>query len=245
MKHCIIIPTYNTGMILRKNVAEVLECFESVIVVVDGSNDGSDHQLETLSDTLKVIRLNENKGKGAAVLRGISVAHEQGYTHALTIDADGQHPVGQIGQYLSTSREHPEALILGVPIFDESAPALRKNGRKISNGWSNLVTLWWGISDSLFGMRVYPIAPLLKAFDSTSGGRRFDFDPEMAIRLCWMGLPTINLPTPVRYLSKEEGGVSQFRYLRDNTLLTGMYFRLILGFVLRFPGLFYRRLKRL
>jgi hypothetical protein len=136
--------------------------------------------------------------------------------------------------------QYPEALVLGVPVFDEFAPALRVQGRKISNWWANLETCWWGIHDSLFGMRLYPIAPLKKVFSETFFARRFDFDPEVAVRLCWKRLPVINLKTPVRYLSLEQGGVSQFRYLRDNILLTGMHIRLFTGFFLRLPFLLFR-----
>jgi hypothetical protein len=109
------------------------------------------------------------------------------------------------------------------------------NGRKVSNFWANLETLGWGIDDSLFGMRLYPAKELLEVFESTCFARRFDFDPECAVRLAWRGVPILNLPTAVRYPSKEEGGVSQFRYLRDNVLLTWMHTRLFLGFLFRLP----------
>jgi hypothetical protein len=153
------------------------------------------------------------------------------------MDADGQHPADLIPRYFELSRRHPQAAIFGRPIFDASAPALRVNGRKVSNFWANLETLGWGIDDSLFGMRLYPAAELIEVFASTPFARRFDFDPEVAVRLAWLGVPIVNEPTPVRYLSREEGGVSQFRYLRDNALLTWMHSRLFLGFVARLPWL--------
>ena len=245
MKACVLIPSYNTGPLLRQTVAAVLEVWEDVFVVVDGSNDGSADGLEDLADgkNLRVHRISENGGKGGAVLKGIQLAHEEGFTHALTMDADGQHPADHIHRYMDTGEQYPEALLLGQPVFDASAPALRVNGRKVSNWWAGLATMWWGINDSLFGMRLYPIKPLMDVFGSTGFARRFDFDPEVAIRLCWKKTPVINLPTPVKYLTEEEGGVSQFRYFRDNSLLTWMYTRLVIGAVLRSPLLLMRKLQ--
>lgn len=243
MKPCVLIPSYNAGPLLRPTVAAALAAWPDVFVVIDGSTDGSDADLEALAGEtgrLRVHRLPENRGKGAAVLEGIALAAGEGFTHAMTMDSDGQHPADHIQRFMETGKTHPEALVLGEPVFDASAPALRVNGRKISNWWANLETGWWGIHDSLFGMRLYPIAPLREVFAKTAFARRFDFDPEVAVRLCWHGVPVINLKTPVRYLTAEEGGVSQFRYLRDNTLLTGMHIRLFLGFLLRLPALIRR-----
>jgi hypothetical protein len=135
-------------------------------------------------------------------------------------------------------------MVLGKPVFGPEAPALRVNGRKVSNGWANLETLWMGIGDSLYGFRVYPVAPLMKIMRANRFMRRFDFDPEAVVRLCWAGVRPVNLDAPVRYLSAEEGGVSHFKYLRDNTLLTWMHTRLFLGFVLRLPLLLVRYVLR-
>jgi hypothetical protein len=243
MKACVLIPSYNSGALLRQTLAGALAEWDDVFVVIDGSTDGSDRDLETLAgekSRLRVHRLPENRGKGSAVLAGITLAQEEGFTHALAMDADGQHPANHIRRFMETGRAHPEALVLGVPIFEASAPALRVNGRKVSNWWANVETCWWGIHDSLFGMRLYPIEPLRAVFAKTHFARRFDFDPEVAVRLCWRGVPVINLRTPVRYLTAEEGGISQFRYLRDNTLLTGMHIRLFFGFLIRLPLLLMR-----
>lgn len=244
MKACVLIPSYNTGPLLRKTVEGVLAVWNDVFVVIDGSDDGSDVGLEELGgEGLRVLRLPKNVGKGAAVLECSKLAMSEGFTHALAMDSDGQHPADFIEAYMRVGRENPEALVLGKPIFDDSAPAIRVNGRKVSNWWANFDTLWWGIGDSLFGMRLYPLSPLVSVFGSTFGARRFDFDPEVAVRLCWRGVPVVNVDTPVRYLSADEGGVSQFRYLRDNTLLTWMYFRLLIGMMLRLPLLLWRLVK--
>jgi hypothetical protein len=162
----------------------------------------------------------------------------------LTMDADGQHPADMIPEFMAMSIAHPDAVVLGKPVFDASAPALRVGGRKLSNWWANVETLWAGIGDSLFGFRVYPVQPLRRIMESTLWMRRFDFDPEAAVRLCWHGVKPINIASPVRYFSVAEGGVSHFNYLRDNILLSWMHIRLMCGFVLRLPLLLWRRLAR-
>jgi len=166
-----------------------------------------------------------------------------GYTHVLTMDADGQHPAPMIPEYIALSRANGDALVLGKPVFDESAPRERVIGRKLCNWWVNLETLHAGIGDSLFGMRIYPAAALLGIMDSHASMRRFDFDAESAIRLVWQGVRPLNLDTPVRYFTAAEGGVSHFHYFRDNVLLVAMHLRLLAGFLLRLPMLVARRLR--
>jgi len=160
------------------------------------------------------------------------------------MDADGQHPASSIAEFMAASQREPGAMVLGVPRFDERAPVLRVRGRRISNWWADLETLWAGIGDSLFGFRVYPVAPLLEVMRGQRWMRRFDFDPEAAVRLCWRGVTPRNLAAPVRYLRPEEGGVSHFHYGRDNALLTWMHFRLVLGSLARLPLLALRASRR-
>jgi glycosyltransferase involved in cell wall biosynthesis len=237
----ILIPSYNTGAILHDTVRGILAAGQDTWVIIDGSTDGSAASLTPLACArFKLIQLPQNCGKGAAILHGLRLAIATGYSHVLTIDADGQHPAEFIPRFLEQATAHPQAAIFGRPIFDDSAPAIRVGGRKISNFFAQLATLGWGIDDSLFGMRVYPAADLLAVMESTSSARRFDFDPETAVRLAWRGVPIINLPTPVCYPSKEAGGVSQFRYIRDNVLLTRMHLRLFCGFIIRLPLLLAR-----
>jgi glycosyltransferase involved in cell wall biosynthesis len=243
MKILVLIPSYNTGRILPETVREVLTYWPDVWVVMDGSTDGSEALLEPLKEKaagLKVMILEKNQGKGAAVLHGTKLAHEAGYTHVLTMDADGQHPAHDIPRFIALGEKHPEAVMMGTPVFGPEAPQLRVQGRKISNMWANLETLNWGIPDTLFGMRLYPVTKLLKAFRGTLCARRFDYDTEIAVRLAWQGVPMLKVPTTVRYLTKEEGGVSQFRYFRDNSVLTWMHARLLIGFGWRLPLLLLR-----
>ena len=243
--HLVLIPSYNPGPKVVDTVRAALAQWTPVWVVVDGSTDGSVEKLQALAatnDGLKVIVLPENRGKGAAVLEGISTAAAAGFTHALTMDSDGQHPADLIPAFMAASQAQPASMVLGKPVFDADAPALRVNGRKVSNGWANLETLWMGIGDSLYGFRVYPVQPLIKIMRANRFMRRFDFDPEAVVRLCWAGVKPVNIDAPVRYFRADQGGVSHFRYLRDNTLLTWMHTRLFLGFVLRLPWLLLRRL---
>jgi glycosyltransferase involved in cell wall biosynthesis len=242
--HLVIIPSYNPGPKVLDTVRAALTQWSPVWVVVDGSSDGSPALLQELAAAnaaLRVIVLPENRGKGAAVLEGISQAGAAGFTHALTMDADGQHPAELIPAFMAASQREPGKMVLGKPVFAADAPALRVNGRKVSNAWANLETLWMGIGDSLYGFRVYPIAPLKRIMLRNRFMRRFDFDPEAVVRLCWAGVRPLNIDAPVRYFRADEGGVSHFRYLRDNTLLTWMHTRLFLGFVLRLPLLLWRK----
>jgi glycosyltransferase involved in cell wall biosynthesis len=244
--HLVLIPSYNPGAQVFETLRQARAQWNPVWVVVDGSTDGTGEKLQALAaadDGLKVIVLPHNQGKGSAVLEGISRAAQAGFTHALTMDSDGQHPADLIPRFMAASKADLGAMVLGKPVFGPEAPALRVNGRKVSNGWANLETLWMGVGDSLYGFRVYPIAPLAKIMRSNPFMRRFDFDPEAVVRLCWAGVRPVNIDAPVRYLSAAEGGVSHFKYLRDNTLLTWMHTRLFLGFVLRLPWLIVRRLR--
>lgn len=252
--HVVLMPSYNPGPRVLQTVREALAHWAPVWVIVDGSTDGTPELLEELAiqvaedsgseARLRVIRLPENRGKGSAVLAGATLALREGYRHGLTMDCDGQHPAPEIPRMMAASAANPGCLVLGEPVFDASAPQLRLQGRKISNFWANLETLWGGIHDSLFGYRVYPLEALVRLMVRMPFARRFDFDPEMAVRLFWHGARPVNVPVPCLYISKEQGGVSQFRYVRDNVLLSGMHLRLMVEFLVRLPGLVLLRLAR-
>jgi len=242
--HLVLIPSYNTGPKVVETVRQVRQYWNPVWVVVDGSDDGSGEALLTLQATdpgLRVFVLPENRGKGGAVFYGLRQAVCHGFSHILTMDADDQHPAASVPDFMLASERAPDAMVLGKPLFDESAPQLRVRGRRISNWWANLETLWGGIGDSLFGFRVYPARALLTIMSSNRWMRRFDFDAEAAVRLAWAGVPILNIETPVRYFLPSEGGVSHFRYVRDNVLLVWMHTRLISGFVARLPALVWHR----
>ena len=246
--HLVLIPSYNPGPKVFETVETALAAWNPVWVIVDGSSDGSGERLQRMADReagLRVLFLPRNRGKGAAVLHGIREAMLAGFTHALTMDSDGQHPAASIEAFMQASLAHPADMVLGKPVFDASAPRLRVRGRKISNWWANLETLWAGVGDSLYGFRVYPMAPLADVMQRQHWMRRFDFDVEAVVRLSWRGVKPINLPARVRYFRTDEGGVSHFNYWRDNVLLTWMHCRLVMGCVLRLPWLLKRRLNDL
>jgi glycosyltransferase involved in cell wall biosynthesis len=244
--HLVIIPSYNPGAQVYETVRDARLRWAPVWVVVDGSTDGTAEGLQRMAaedPQLKLIVLPVNRGKGSAVFAGLQAAQQAGFTHALTMDSDGQHPADLIPSFMHSSQQRPDAMILGQPVFDASAPLLRVRGRRVSNGWTNLETLGAGIADSLFGFRVYPIAELVAVMRRQPWMRRFDFDTEAVVRLAWRGVAPVNLPAPVKYLTAAEGGVSHFNYLRDNALLTWMHARLVGEFLLRLPLLGLRRLR--
>lgn len=253
VSHVVLMPSFNPGPRVLDTVRLALKYWAPVWVIVDGSTDGTAEQLETLAaqvaretrsdDRLRILVLPENRGKGSAVLYGAAHALREGYRYGLTMDCDGQHPAASLPPMMHFSQKNPGCLVLGEPVFDASAPQLRLQGRKISNFFANLETLWGGVRDSLFGFRVYPLEALTRIMARMPFARRFDFDPEMAVRLFWQGAPPVNVPVPCLYISKADGGVSQFRYVRDNVLLTGMHLRLMTEFLLyRLPGLALLRL---
>ena len=246
--HLVLIPSYNTGERLFSTVAAARAQWNPVWVVIDGSTDGTGERLQQLAATdpgLRVWQLPENQGKGAAVLLGLEAAREAGFTHALAMDSDGQHPADLIPAFMQASQARPDTLVLGRPIFDASAPRIRVWGRKLSNGWTHIETLWAGVGDSLYGFRIYPVNALIDVMRAQPWMRRFDFDTEAVVRLIWNGVKPINVDAPVKYLSASEGGVSHFNYVRDNLLLSWMHARLMGEFLLRLPSLFMKRLRGL
>lgn len=243
--HFVLLPTYNTGPRLREVVTEVLRHWPVALVVVDGSTDGSEVMLRGLAQTerrLHVLALAQNSGKGAAVLAGAKWGSEHGFTHALVMDADGQHPAASIAEFMAASQARPDALVCGRPVFPANIPAERLHGRKLSVGMVHFELLGKGVDDPLFGFRIYPLAPLLAEVGARRGGRRYDFDTEAAVRLVWAGVPPLNLSAPVKYFSRAEGGVSHFHYLRDNATLVWMHTRLVIELLfLRWPALLRHR----
>ncbi|WP_019652871.1 glycosyltransferase family 2 protein [Variovorax atrisoli] len=245
--HLVLIPSYNTGERLFSTVAAARAQWNPVWVVIDGSDDGTGERLQQMAESdpgLRVWVLTQNQGKGSAVLHGLRAAKEAGFTHALTMDSDGQHPADLIPAFMQASLRRPETMVLGRPVFDASAPMLRVRGRRVSNGWTQLETLFAGVGDSLYGFRVYPVADLIAVMERQPWMRRFDFDTEAVVRLAWRGVKPVNIDAPVKYLTAEEGGVSHFRYGRDNVLLTWMHARLMVEFVLRLPLLLFRKLAK-
>lgn len=222
---CALIPTFNNWATLAAVVRRVRRHIEHVIVVDDGSDEKTRSlvgELESSGEILAVYR-KKNGGKGAAVGSGFGFAKEQGFTHAFQIDADGQHDLERVSAFVEQARERPEALLLGCPQFSAEAPRSRLVARKITKFWVDIEAGRGVITDAMVGFRIYPLAAALAARVRST---RMDFDIEIAVRLAWRGLPIINLPVAVRYLSPEEGGISHFRLLRDNLRISWLHTRL-------------------
>jgi glycosyltransferase involved in cell wall biosynthesis len=230
--HLVIIPAFNPGRILAETVKDALLHWSPVWVVDDGSSDGSGEALGGPGEpSLRVIVRARNGGKGSAVLTGSREALAAGFTHALVMDADGQHPAARIPDFMEASRRAPGALVCGKPVFGPDAPRARLYGRKLSVGLVRFETSGRGAADPLFGFRVYPLEPLVKALEATGGARGYDFDPEAAVRLAWAGLPAINLDATCAYVGPERGGVSHFRYFRDNLVMVAMHVRILFALI--------------
>jgi glycosyltransferase involved in cell wall biosynthesis len=223
---CAVIPTYDNPMTIGRVVAEVRRHLQDVVVVDDGSSGAGRTGVDAVerAGTARVVRRARNGGKGAAVKTGFRTAHELGFTHALQIDADGQHDTADIPKFLARAAERPQAAVLGHPVYDETMP----RGRRAAHGLTNfMVLLQTGgrvIVDPQCGFRVYPVAPALEV---AARGDRMDFDIEIAVRLVWAGIPIVNVPTGVRYLPRSAGGTSHFRPVRDNVAITLLHTRLL------------------
>ncbi len=244
MRLGLIVPFYNHEHAIRQTVAALkihgFECW----LVDDGSDARCRPVLEAIasaeSSWLTVIRYPVNRGKGVAVLAGFTAAYSAGCTHALQIDADGQHDFTAIPRIAELARANPGAIVTGVPVFDASAPASRRIGRKLTTLWVRINTLSSHIVDAMCGFRVYPLAPIMKLAARESVGSRMEFDPEILVRAVWAGIPVVSMPTNVTYPAD---GVSHFKMWRDNVRISWMHTRLFFGMLWRAPLLIARRLR--
>lgn len=217
------------------NVVEGLQQYIEHVIII---NDGSDQATQTLIDGLAdqdpqhihVQHLPVNRGKGAAVKAGLQRALDLGFSHALQVDADGQHDLGDISRFLACMRGAPDAMILGAPVFGDDIPAIRKYGRKLTRLMIALEAGTLKLPDAMCGFRIYPVAATCALHSLCS---RMCFDPEILVRAYWAGIPVRSVPTRVRYLSAEEGGVSHFRGVHDNVLNVGLHTCLVLQAPLR------------
>lgn len=241
-KPIVLIPVYDHEHAIGKVVAAVLQHGVPCMLVDDGSGLPCAHVLDALAaaepDKITLVRHAENRGKGAAVLTGFTRAAADGYTHALQIDADGQHRVDDIPAFLSLAAAHPASIIAGCPIYDESVPAIRLYCRYLTHVWVWINTLSLDIRDSMCGFRAYPVAPVIALAARQKIGTRMNFDTDIIVRLYWDGLEVINLPTRVAY---PLDGVSHFRLWLDNVLITRMHATLFLGMLWRLPALLARK----
>jgi glycosyltransferase involved in cell wall biosynthesis len=238
MTPCLLVPIYNH----KDTIAGLLRALAPVglpaLVVDDGSDDATRRVLDALGRELpwvEVVRLPANRGRGAALRCGYRRAAERQFSHVIQLDADGQHDPGDVPRFLEAARRCPEAMVLGTPVFDASAPASRVYGRQLSRVivWGE--TLTRAIDDPLCGFRCLPLEPTIRLIDRVRLGDRMEFDPEIVVRLAWEGVPVVNLPTRVRYFA---GGLSHFDFVGDNARLAWTYLRLAVALLPRLPGWF-------
>lgn len=238
-----VIPVFNHPYYLDQLV-ETLSVYQLPIILVnDGSNEECTTKLRVLDQTYAQVHLVEhayNQGKGQAVITGLHHAEKLGLSHALQLDCDGQHHWADVEQFLQLSRQYPEKVIIGQPIFDASIPKKRLYGRYLTHVWVWINSLSFEIKDSMCGFRVYPLIPTLKVIKQGKFQPRMGFDSEILVRLKWENLEFINVPTAVIY---PEHGISHFHAWRDNLGMTQAHARLFVGMLWRLPRLIKQKSK--
>jgi glycosyltransferase involved in cell wall biosynthesis len=240
---CVVIPVYNhehaIGAVVNAMRAQELP----VILVDDGCSPACAEELQRLSALPEVtlLRHETNRGKGAAVITGFRGAARLGFTHAIQVDADGQHTLSDASRFVEVAREHPDAVICGRPIFDDSIPKVRFYGRYLTHAMVWLETLSFDIIDSMCGFRLYPLATTIDLIDHQHIGARMDFDSEILVRMHWRQVPMRWLDTRVSY---PIDGVSHFRMFLDNVRMTALHIRLTAGMLIRLPVLLWRKIAR-
>ncbi|UFH49626.1 glycosyltransferase family 2 protein [Pseudomonas sp. KNUC1026] len=239
-KPCAVIPVYNHERAVPAVVAALLAEGLPCVLVNDASSPACAAVLAQLAEAENtwLVNLPVNQGKGGAVMAGLREAQRLGFTHALQVDADGQHDLADVRRFLDASRQRPGELICGYPQYDASVPKGRLYARYLTHVWVWINTLSLSIPDSMCGFRVYPLAQVLPVIDGQRLGRRMDFDPEVLVRLHWRNQPMHWLQTRVHYPSD---GVSHFRPVEDNVLISRMHARLFFGMLLRWPAILWRR----
>ncbi len=239
---CIVIPVYDHGSTIRALAAALSSHGLPIYVVDDGSREATRAELERVARDFPLVRLQrlaQNSGKGTAMKHALRWARADGMSHALQIDADGQHDAGDVPRFLARAAARPEAMIVGDPQFDATAPKARLYGRRLTNFWVCVETLSMAVKDSQCGFRLYPLAAACALIERAALPRRYSFDIAIVVRLAWQGTPVENLPTKVTY---PPGGLSHFDMLADNARITCLHTMLVFGMLLRLPLLLSRRL---
>ncbi|TXG93237.1 MAG: glycosyltransferase family 2 protein [Rhodocyclaceae bacterium] len=238
---CIVIPIYNHGASIGKTVRGLIRHGYPIYIVDDGSDLATRQALSKVQQhhaQVRLFHLPVNQGKGAAVMHGMRQAFSAGFTHALQIDADGQHATEDVPAFMALGQEDPEAVVCGKPIYDETIPKGRLYGRYVTHFWVWIETLSFDIGDSMCGFRLYPLEKTCRLIDEVQIPTRMDFDTEIVVRLAWIGIRILNLPTRVTYPSD---GVSHFKMLEDNVRISKMHTRLFFGMLPRMPLILWRR----
>ncbi|WP_299081987.1 glycosyltransferase family 2 protein [uncultured Paraglaciecola sp.] len=243
MSYCFIIPNYNHTQAVANTIAALQHYALPIILVDDGSNLETQTLLEELAaeyQNLTLFRRSINGGKGAAVKTGLTIAYEMDMSHAIQVDADGQHNLADIDSLLNESKRYPLAMISGRPLYDESISKGRYYGRFITHFWVYIETLSFTIKDSMCGFRVYPLKACMQLMDKQALGDRMDFDIEIMVRLFWQNTAIRFIATKVLY---PPDGVSHFNVWKDNWLISKMHTRLFFGMIIRLPYLLFSKFR--
>lgn len=236
---CVVIPVYNHPHKIAGLVARLLDFGLPCILVDDGSAAHCAQVLDVIAaenPRVELLRLAQNAGKGVAVCRGFALAHSNGFTHALQVDADGQHDLNDVPAFLASAQRNPLAVISGWRSYAAMPPA-RRSGRKLTDFWVCVNTLSRALKDSMCGYRLYPLVPTMQLLARNKIGARMDFDTDILVRLYWQGLPVENIPTRILY---QDDIPSHFDIIKDNVRISWMHTRLFFGMLPRIPALVWR-----
>jgi len=239
-RYCLIIPVYNHHHKLQDLLTALSEYQQTIFLIDDGSDQTSANKIREIAHLFERVQLHrhdDNQGKGAAVMTGMQLAQRQGFSHAIQIDADFQHNPADIPQFISQSEHKPEALICGIPVYDETVNKLRFYARYLTHVWVWVHTWSLDIKDSMCGYRLYPVVDFMAQVKRKKPGQYMNFDTEIIVRLHWQGVEIINVPTHVRY---HDDVPSNFRPLADNWAITKMHTVLFFGMIIRIPKLLKR-----
>jgi len=241
MRVCVIIPVYNHKEAIGRVVEKLKPLGVSCLLINDGSSVDCTSTLQLIAEResswVTLYERSENGGKGAAVIDGFQLAVKKGFSHAIQVDADGQHKLEDISRFIAASEQYPQYLILGQPQFDASVPKKRLYGRQFTNLWIWINTLSFAIADGMCGFRCYPLAATAQLLKANTLGQRMDFDIDIVVRLYWQGVDMVNIKTDVRY---PLDGVSHFQLLHDNILISRKHAQLFFGMLWRIPKLIKR-----
>jgi glycosyltransferase involved in cell wall biosynthesis len=242
---CIVIPHFD-HLDQFSQILPVLAKQSLPIVIVDDASPGATYEslvglLNEHAPDAVLIRHKKNQGKGGAVVTGLKTALAEGYTHAIQIDADGQHAIADISRFIETARLNPESIICGQPVFDESVSSLRYYARYITLALSWLESLSLQIRDALCGFRLYPLKSVVPLIEESRPGTRMAFDPEILVRAVWADIPLRFIPVEVKYPTD---GKSHFQYVADNIEISWMHARLLCGVIIRLPRLLMQNYRR-
>jgi predicted LPLAT superfamily acyltransferase/glycosyltransferase involved in cell wall biosynthesis len=245
LRLCAVIPTCNHTTALDAILTRLDAAGLATIVIDDGSFAANAEMLRTICarhPNSELQRHSFNGGKGFAVMCGLARAAERGFSHAVQVDADGQHDLDALGALIHMAERNPGAIVTGAPIYDASAPAKRRLGRKFTTFWIRINTLSFRLPDAMCGFRIYPVEKTLALVRKSVRGLRMDFDVEVLVKAHWARITVAPVPVKVIY---PEGNLSNFQMVADNVRLAKMQTRLFFGMLWRAPSLLFSKPPRI